>query len=189
MVAHYHGNIWNGSEIGGSLGIAHTTTRHYLDLLTSALVLRQLPPWFGNMKKRLVKAPKIYIRDSGLLHALLRIQTTEELQGHPKLGASWEGFVLEQIVSLIGERDVFYWATHAGAEMDIVVNRRGKFWGFEIKYADAPKLTKSMVIAKADLDLEHVWVVHPGKAGYRLAPGIECIGIGELAGLVGKFLL
>lgn len=186
MVAHYHGNIWSGMEIGASLGVAHTTTRRYLDLLTGALVVRQLPPWYGNMKKRLVKAPKIYVRDSGLLHALLRIQNMNELLGHPKLGASWEGFVLEQIISLIGERDIYFWATHAGAEMDMIINRRGKYWGVEIKYADAPTLTKSMTIAKSDLDLERVWVVYPGKIAYRLGPKIDCVSVGKMLEIIGK---
>lgn len=186
MVAHNHGSVWNGSQIGASLGIAHTTTRQYLDLLTGALVMRQLSPWFRNVKKRLVKAPKVYIRDSGLLHALLQIRSAEELLGHPKLGASWEGFVIEQIISQVGERDVYFWATYAGAEMDVVVNRGGKNWGFEIKFADAPTMTKSMAVAKADLGLEHVWVVYPGKVSYRLAPGIDCIGLERLADVISR---
>jgi hypothetical protein len=186
MLAHFHGNVWNASEIGASFGMAHTTIRRYLDLLTGALVVRQLPPWFGNMKKRQVKSPKVYIRDSGLLHALLRIQTLPELEGHPKLGFSWEGYVLEQILAFMGERDVYFWATHAGAEIDAVASRHGKLWGFEIKYADAPVLTKSMTIAKTDLGLKHLWVIYPGITSYALAPDITCIGLGELFNVIRK---
>ena len=188
MVAHYHGQIWNGSEIGASLGIAHTTSRQYLDVLTGAFVIRELPPWFENTGKRTVKSPKVYIRDSGLLHSLLRITDFRGLEEHPKLGASWEGFVLEQILNSAGERDAYFWATHGGAELDLILIRRGKRWGFEIKYADAPTLTKSMGIAKKDLRLKHLWVIYPGKKAYPLEEGIDCIGLGELEGLARKFL-
>lgn len=180
MVAHDHGQTWNGSEIGGSLGIAHTTARQYLDLLTGAFVLRQVGPWFENVGKRVVKSPKVYLRDSGLLHSLLRINEFKTLESHPKLGASWEGFVIEQIVNGMGERDIYFWATHAGAELDLIVIRRGKRWGFEIKYADAPKLTRSMKIAKKDLNLDHLWIIYPGKDNYPLENKVDCIGLNFL---------
>jgi predicted AAA+ superfamily ATPase len=177
MTAHYHGQIWNGSEIGGSLGVAHTTVRHYLDLLTGAFMIRQLPPWFENVGKRVVKSPKIYLRDSGLLHALLQIPDGTALQGHPKLGASWEGFVIDQIIQQIGERDIYFWAIHSGAELDLLAIRKGQKWGFEIKYADAPVMTKSMKTANQDLDLKHLWVVYPGKQTYKLDAKTTCISL------------
>jgi len=180
MVAHYHGQIWNGSEIGASLGIAHTTSRGYLDILTGAFVIRQVLPWFENTGKRIVKAPKVYIRDSGILHSLLRIQNFTALQSHPKLGASWEGFVLEQILCKTGDRDAYFWATHAGAEIDFVLLRKGKRWGIEAKYTDAPTLTKSMSTAMKDLKLHHLWVIYPGPKSYSLAKNIDCIGLNDL---------
>ncbi|MBI4430574.1 MAG: ATP-binding protein [Candidatus Omnitrophica bacterium] len=180
MVAHYHGRIWNGSEIGGSLGVAHTTVRQYLDILTGTFVIRQLAPWYQNIGKRLVKSPKIYIRDSGLLHSLLRISDRKDLQSHPKLGTSWEGFALEQVLSRVNERDCYFWATHAGAELDLLVLRGGKRWGFEFKFSDAPTLTKSMKIAKRDLALEHLWVIYPGNVKYALDEKIDCVGLIDL---------
>lgn len=184
MIAHYHGQVWNGSEIGASLGISHTTSRQYLDLLSGTFVLRQLAPWFQNMGKRVVKSPKIYVRDSGLLHSLLRLANFKELQEHPKLGASWEGFILEQILSYTGDRDAFFWATHAGAELDLVLVRGGKRWGFEIKYADAPRLTKSMRIAMHDLALKRLWLVYPGKESYPLDKNVDCVGFKDLDGVI-----
>jgi len=180
MLAHYHGQTWNGSEIGASLGVAHTTARQHLDILTGAFVVRQVSPWFENVGKRVVKSPKVYVRDSGLFHSLLHIDQFETLEGHPKLGASWEGFVLEQILSRVGERDTYFWATHSGAELDLMAVRKGKRWGFEIKYADAPHLTKSMKIAKKDLQLRHLWVVYPGTRSYSLGDKIDCIGLNGL---------
>lgn len=180
MVAHYHGQIWNGSEIGASLGVTHHTTRKYLDLLSGAYVVRQLQPWFINVGKRVVKSPKVYVRDSGILHSLLGIADLPALQAHPKVGASWEGFAMEQILSWTGERNAFFWATHRGAELDLLVQAQGKHWGFEFKYQDAPTLTKSMHIALADLKLERLWVVYPGEKGYPLHEKVECIGLQDL---------
>jgi hypothetical protein len=181
MLAHYHGQLWNGSEIGASLGVSHHTSRKYLDLLTGAYVVRQLQPWFENLGKRVVKSPKVYVRDSGLLHALLGIPDLAALQGHPKLGASWEGFVIEQILSWAGERNAYFWATHSRAELDLLVLAKGKRWGFEIKYQDAPTITKSMRIALQDLKLERLWVVYPGKTGYPMDDKIECVSLAELS--------
>jgi len=186
MVAHYHAQIWNGSEVGGSLGFAHTTARRYLDLLTGAYVVRQLPPFFANLGKRVVKSPKVYVRDSGLLHTLLDLPTIAQLESHPKLGASWEGFVIEQIVRSTGERNAYFWATHAGAELDLVVTRGGRRLGFEIKYTDAPVVTKSMRIAMADLALHHLWVVHPGPDSYPLDTKIDALAIADLDSLLRK---
>jgi len=180
MLAHYHGGIWNGSEIGDSLGVSHHTARRYLDSLSGAYVLRQLPPWFENLGKRVVKSPKVYVRDSGVLHALLSIPDLAALQGHPKLGASWEGFVIEQILSWSGERNAYFWATHSRAELDLMVLAKGKRWGFEIKYQDAPTITKSMRIAMQDLRLERLWVVYPGKTGYPMDENIECVALADL---------
>ncbi|MBM3878371.1 MAG: ATP-binding protein [Verrucomicrobia bacterium] len=181
MLAHYHGGIWNGSEIGASLGVSHHTARRYLDSLSGAYVLRQLPAWFENLGKRVVKSPKVYVRDSGLLHALLSIPDLAALQGHPKLGASWEGFVIGQILAWAGERNAYFWATHSRAELDLMVLAKGKRWGFEIKYQDAPTITKSMRIAMADLKLERLWVVYPGKTGYPMDENIECVSLAELS--------
>ena len=181
MLAHHHGQIWNGSEIGASLGVTHHTTRKYLDLLCGAYVVRQLQPWFENLGKRVVKSPKVYVRDAGLLHALLGIPDLPALQGHPKLGASWEGFVIEQILSWAGERNAYFWATHSRAELDLMVLAKGRRWGFEVKYQDAPTITKSMRIAMQDLKLERLWVVYPGKMGYPMDDRIECVPLAELS--------
>ncbi len=181
MLAHYHGGIWNGSEIGASLGVAHHATRRYLDTMSGAFMVRQLQPWFENLGKRVVKSPKVYVRDSGLLHALLGIPDLAALQGHPKLGASWEGFVIEQILSWAGERNAYFWATHSGAELDLMVMAKGKRWGFEVKYQDAPTITKSMRIAMQDLKLERLWVVYPGKTGYPMDDNIECVSLAQLS--------
>lgn len=183
MLAHYHGGIWNGSEIGASLGVAHHAARRYLDTMSGAFMVRQLQPWFENLGKRVVKSPKVYVRDSGLLHALLGIPDLAALQGHPKLGASWEGFVIEQILSWAGERNAYFWATHSRAELDLMVLAKGKRWGFEIKYQDAPTITKSMRIAMQDLKLEKLWVVYPGKAGYLMDENIECVSLADLGGI------
>lgn len=179
MVAHYHGQIWNASEIGSSLGVSHHTTRHYLDLLTGAYVLRQLPPWFENVGKRVVKSPKVYLRDSGLFHTLMSIADERGLQAHPKLGASWEGFALEQVLSVMDQRNAYFWATQSRAELDLLVLAAGKRWGFEFKCADAPVMTKSLQIAMADLKVEHVWVVYPGRQTYRLTAAADAVSLAE----------
>lgn len=175
MLAHYSGGIWNGSEIGKSLGDSHTTVRRHLDTLAGALMVRVLQPWHANLGKRQVKSPKVYIRDSGLLHTLLGIQSRAELEGHPKLGASWEGFVVEQLLARPRPPEAWYWRTQAGAELDLLIRHRSRFVGVEIKYADAPTLTPSMRTAVADLGLDRLWVVYPGTLRYRLAPRIEVL--------------
>ncbi len=175
MVAHYHGQIWNAAEFARSLGTSENTARRYLDIMAGAYMVRVLPPWFENIRKRQVKAPKIYIRDSGILHALLQLSNLADLQGHPKIGASWEGFALEHVIHALDTRDAYFWATHAGAELDLMVITRGRRYGFEFKYADAPGTKRSMHIALADLKLEHLWVVYPGKQQYRLADKITVV--------------
>lgn len=169
MAAHYHGQTWNASEIGKSLGHAHTTVTRHLDILCHAYVMRQLPPWFENIGKRQVKAPKVYLRDTGLLHNLLGAMSFAALESHPKLGASWEGFALEEVLRVTGDRDAYFWATQAGAELDLLVHWHGRRYGFEFKYGDAPGMTKSMHVAHADLGLERLFVVYPGVDAYPLA--------------------
>ncbi|MSU23126.1 MAG: ATP-binding protein [Opitutus sp.] len=181
MLAHYHGQVWNGAEFARSLGTAESTARRHLDLLAGARVVRVLPPWFENLGKRIVKTPKVFLRDSGLAHALLQLPTREDLFGHPKVGASWEGLVIEHLVRwLDAERDGFFWGTHAGAELDFLVVRHGKRWGFEIKFNEAPATTRSMHTAVADLKLERLWVVHPGAMSFPLTEKIQATPLAEL---------
>ena len=177
MIAHYHAQTWNASEIAGSLGINYKTAQHYLDILTGAFMIRALPPWTENLGKRVRKAPKIYLRDSGLFHGLQNIRSLPELQTHPKLGASWEGLALEHVLRVLRAEpgEAFYWATHSGAELDLMLVRGGKRWGFEFKYADAPRTTKSMRTALEDLKLERLYVIYPGDRDYTLDDKIEVL--------------
>ncbi|MFC1881732.1 ATP-binding protein [Thermodesulfobacteriota bacterium] len=175
MVAHYHGQVWNAAEFARSLGTSEVTARRYLDILAGAYMVRVLPPWFENISKRQVKAPKIYIRDSGILHSLLQSHTLANLQGHPKIGGSWEGFALEHVIGSFRTRDAYFWATHAGAELDLLVLFEGRRYGFEFKYADAPGRSRSMHIALQDLHLDHLWVVYPGQQEYALHDHITVI--------------
>jgi predicted AAA+ superfamily ATPase len=180
MVAHFHGQILNQAELARSLGRSEPTARRYLDILNGTYVVRQLTPWFENLRKRQVKSPKIYIRDSGVLHALLGIASPEGLQSHPKLGASWEGFCLEQILSLAGDRAAYFWATHSGAELDLLLLHAGRRLGFEFKYSERPATTKSMRIAQQDLSLDHLYVVHPGEHTFPLDDSITAVTLPEL---------
>lgn len=180
MVAHYHGHVWNAAEFARSLGSSEPTARRYLDLLSGAFVIRQLQPWHENIGKRQVKAPKIYIRDSGILHALLSIRNRDDLVRHPKCGASWEGFALEQVLSLLRPQEAYFWATHGGAELDLLVFSHGRRYGFEFKCEDAPRLSKSMAIAFEDLDLENLWVVYPGSKIYRIGKRMEALPLKAL---------
>jgi predicted AAA+ superfamily ATPase len=184
MAAHYHGQTWNSSAIAKSLDISPTTARSYLDILTDAYVMRQLPPFVTNLKKRIVKAPKVYLRDSGLLHSLLQIETSADLQSNPRYGASWEGFALEQLCAVtgLGPEETFFWGTHGGAEIDLVVERGGKRYGFEFKVTEKPGVTHSMTIAQADLDLQTVYLVYPGELSFPLRDGMEALGYPQLAG-------
>lgn len=179
MLAHYHGNIFNAEELSRSLGINNKSIRHYLDILTGTFMIRQMQPWWENISKRQVKSPKIFFRDSGLLHYLLNLETENELLRHPKLGSSWEGYALEEIIrcSHLDSENCFFWSTHQQAELDLLIFKKGMRYGFEFKYSDAPKLTKSMQIALTDLQLEQIFVVYPGEREYFLAEKIKAIGL------------
>lgn len=181
MIAHYHGQTWNGSEVARAMGIAHTTARQYLDLLTDALMLRQLQPWHANLKKRQVKSPKVYVRDSGLLHALLGISTEQQLLRHPKVGASWEGMVIEQILATEPHDAAYFWATHQGAEIDLILQRGDRLFGIECKRADAPTLTPSIRTAREELGLERIAIVYPGPKRYSVHPQVEVVPFHTLA--------
>jgi predicted AAA+ superfamily ATPase len=181
MLTHHHGQIWNASQIASSFGIAHTTARRYLDILCGAFVVRQLPPWSENIGKRTVKSPKVYIRDSGLFHTLANIPSLESLMADPRLGASWEGFVIEQILVLTGDRNAYFWATHGGAELDLMMVAHGKRYGFEIKFQEAPTMTKSMHQSLSDLRLDHLWIVYPGMKSFPIAEKVDCLAVPELS--------
>jgi predicted AAA+ superfamily ATPase len=168
MLAHYHGQIWNAAEPASSLGLSQPTVRSYLDLMTSVYMIRQLPPWYENLAKRQVKSPKIYLRDTGLLHALLGIRTRADLLSHPKLGFSWESFVIEQLLQAFEVDHAYFWATHQGAELDLLLMRGSRRIGVEIKRSDAPALTPSMRSALEDLRLNRLWVIYPGERRYTL---------------------
>lgn len=181
MLAHYHGQIWNAAELARSMGVGEKAVRHYLDILAGAFMVRQLLPWFENVGKRLVKSPRIYLRDPGILHFLLGVRTRQEILAHPKLGASWEGFALEQVIELLeAEHDAFFYRTHAGAELDLMIVRGGKRYGFEFKYADSPAVTKSMRVAMVDLRLEELFVVHPGEQTHALDERIRLLPIADV---------
>lgn len=174
MAAHYHGQVLNLADMGRVLGVSPATARHYLEILCGSYVMRQLQPWFENLGKRQVKSPKLYFRDSGLLHYFLGTEEMDGLLAHPRLGASWEGFALEQVLAQVGERDAYFWATQRGAELDLLVVRKGRRYGFEFKASDAPRLTPSMRIAVEDLKLDRLWVLHPAEAApYSLADKVE----------------
>jgi predicted AAA+ superfamily ATPase len=173
MLAHYHGQVWNGSEFARSIGISEPTARRYLDILSGAFVVNQLQPWYENIKKRQVKSPKVYIRDTGLLHALLFLEG-ESILSHPKLGLSWEGFIIDQLINLL-RTPCYFWATHAGGEIDLLTVRGGQKYGFEIKYTDAPHVTKSMLLALEDLSIEHLFVIYPGDKTYQVHEMIHVI--------------
>lgn len=179
MVAHYHGQVWNAAEFARALGANEGTARNYLDILQGAYMIRVLTPWHENLKKRQVKSPKIYIRDSGLLHALLELSSMAAVSGHPKLGASFEGFVIEQILSYLDTRSASFWATHGGAELDLLVTVAGKRYGFECKYSDAPGTTRAMRVAISDLQLSHLWVIYPGTQAYEIDKQISVLPIGK----------
>jgi len=184
MLAHYHGQVWNAAEFARALGSSEGTARRYLDILTGAFMVRALPAWFTNVRKRQVKSPRIYVRDTGLLHTLLTLETGDALAGHPKVGASFEGFVVEQLAGAFRTGDVYFWATHGGAELDLLVMRGGKRYGFECKLADAPGTTRSMRVALNDLELEHLWVVYPGKEAYPLDDRISVLPVSDIPALV-----
>lgn len=188
MLAHYHGQLWNAAEPARSLGVSEPTVRRYLDLLSGMFMIRQLPPWHANLKKRQVKAPKIYFRDTGLLHSLLGIRSEQELLSHPKCGASWEGYVIEETLKALEPDEAWFWATHNGAEIDLILLKDGQRLGVECKRVDAPRLTPSMRMALEDLKLERIAVVYPGTRRYRLAERVEAVPLDAVAdGMEGLF--
>ncbi|MCD6310975.1 MAG: ATP-binding protein [Elusimicrobia bacterium] len=182
MLSHYHAQIINYSEIGRSFGISDVTVKKYIDILEHTLMLRVLQPWHVNTRKRLVKRPKIYIRDSGVFHSLNSIESRQQMLTHNKLGASWEGFALECVIRSIGKsyEDFYFWNTHSGAEIDLFWQNNGKSWGVEFKYGDSPKLTRSMKTSMEDLSLSHLWVVYPGKQLYKLHKNITVIPLVQI---------
>jgi hypothetical protein len=182
MLAHYHGQIWNASEFARSFGVSDNTVRNYLDVLTAALVVRQLPPWHENISKRQVKSPKIYITDSGILHALLNQRSRHDLEGHPKVGASWEGYVIEQVINHIQARpeECYFWSTFSGAELDLLVVRGRRRIGFEIKRTVSPKITPSVRQALKDLKLQRIDVIYAGDSTFPLDAKIRAVSLSRL---------
>lgn len=183
MIAHSHGNIWNAAPIASSLGISQPTVRKYLDILTGLFMVRQIQPWYANIKKRQVKSPKIYIRDTGILHALLGIKTEADILRHPTSGASWEGYVIEEVIRAIEPDDAYYWATHNQAEIDLVLFKEGRPCGVEVKRSDAVVMTSSLRIALEDLKLERIVIIYPGDKKYSLHPKIDVLPFQNLSDL------
>lgn len=181
MISHHHAQIWNSSEVAASLGIAPNTARSYLDALSQTFMIRQLQPWHANTGKRQVKSPKIYFRDSGIFHRLQGIPSEEILLTHPKLGASWEGFALEEILRLTRPDEAYFWAVHSGSELDLLLIRDGRKTGVEFKRSDAPRITRSMSIALADLNLDELFIIYPGTRSYELSKQIKVIPLTEIS--------
>jgi predicted AAA+ superfamily ATPase len=180
MLAHYHGQTWNAAELSRALAVSESTVRRYLDLMSGVFMVRQLPPWFENLGKRQVKAPKVYVRDSGLLHALLGIGSRRDLELHPKVGASWEGYAVEEVLKALRPDEAYYWATHQGAEIDLMLFKDGRRIGVECKRTDAPVLTPSMRIALTDLKLDELRVVYPGERRYALTSRVEVMPLAQV---------
>ena len=187
MLSHYHGQILNYSELGRSFGVSDMTVRRYCEILEGAFMVRLLAPWAANVGKRVVRRPKLFLRDSGVLHALLSLESTEQLQLSPKLGASWEGFALECICRVLDreEQELYFWRTHAGSELDLFWQWGGRNWGVECKYQDAPRLTRSMKAALEDLELAGLWVVYPGRTAYRLAENVRVLPLRDIDAIWG----
>jgi uncharacterized protein len=183
MIAHYHGQIWNGAELARALAVGESTVRRYLDLMSGVFMVRQLSPWFENLGKRQVKSPKVYVRDTGLLHTLLGIPRQRDLEQHPKVGASWEGYAVEEVLKSFRPDEAYYWATHNGAELDLLLFKNGRRIGIECKRTDAPQLTPSMRTALADLSLDQLYVLYPGSKRYSLGKKTEVLPVAELAGI------
>ena len=188
MLAHYHGQIWNASELSRAMGLSDKTVRSYLDILAGAFMVRQLQPWFENTSKRQVRAPKIYLRDSGLLHSLLNIPDMQVLFGHPKVGASWEGYVIEQTLSILRPNETYFWATHSGAELDLLIFHQGKRFGIKVKFSEAPEITRSMHIALQDLQLAHLCIIYPGNHAYPVNESMTIWPFNKLGDLVKEIL-
>lgn len=188
MIAHYHGQVWNAAEFARAMGTSELTARRYLDILNGAYMLRVLTPWHENLKKRQVKSPKIYVRDSGLFHALLELHSFDALSGHPKLGSSFEGFAIEQLLSGLDTRSASFWATHGGAELDLLVTIAGKRYGFECTYGDAPGTTRAMRVAIEDLQLARLWILYPGHEAYELDKTISVAPAQRIPALVRQLI-
>jgi predicted AAA+ superfamily ATPase len=191
ILAHYHGQTWNAAEPARTLSVSEPTVRRYLDILSGVFMIRQLQPWHANLKKRQVKAPKIYFRDTGLLHYLMGIRTDKDLLTHPKCGASWEGYVIEEALKVAETDEAYFWATHGGAELDLLLRKDGRLYGVECKRIDAPRLTTSIRIAIENLDLDHITVVYPGTKAYPLSDKVTVVPLsvlasGEASSLLGK---
>ena len=181
MLAHWHGQIWNASELARALDTRQDTARHYLDILCGAFMIRQLPPWFENVGKRLVKSPKVYFRDTGLLHTLLGLRNLDQVSAHPRLGFSWEGFALEEVLRRLKvDQGAYFYKTHGGAELDLLVMQGGKKYGFEFKFQDAPRPTKAMYVVLEDLRLDRLFVVYPGSQNYALDERIAAMPLSAL---------
>jgi hypothetical protein len=183
MLSHYHGQTWNASELARSMGLSDKTVHSYLDILTGTYMVRQLQPWHENIGKRQVKAPKIYLRDSGILHALMNLGDDMALQAHPRVGASWEGFALEMVLRRLRPGEAYFWGTHSGAELDLLLTHRGRRFGFEFKYSEAPRVTRSAHTAISDLQLDHVWVVHPGEHAFPIEKKITAMPLTHISEL------
>jgi hypothetical protein len=181
MLAHYHGQVWNAADPARSLGTSETTVRRYLDLLTGVFMIRQLQPWHENLGKRQIKAPKVYVRDPGLLHYLLGVRNDRQLLAHPKCGASWEGYAIEEALLAAQPEEAWFWGTYQGAELDLLIVKNGRRLGIEAKRSDAPALTRSMKIALRDLRLERIAVLYPGAQRYRLSERVEAVPFAALA--------
>jgi predicted AAA+ superfamily ATPase len=183
MLAHAHGQVWNGARFASSFGVAATTVRSYLDLLTSALVVDQLRPWFENVGKRQVKSPKVYIADSGLLHALLDLADRTAIERHPILGASWEGHIINQLCAATRSRpdQRYFWATHSGAELDLLIVRGAERIGFEVKRTTNPTSTKSLTSARQTLRLDRTYIVHGGEHSFWISPDVEAVAASDIA--------
>ena len=179
MIAHYHGQIWNAAELARAMAIGESTVRRYLDLMAGVFMVRQLSPWFENLGKRQVKSPKVYVRDTGLLHTLLGIGRQRDLEQHPKVGASWEGYAVEEVLKSFRPDEAYYWATHNGAELDLLLFKNGRRIGIECKRTDAPQLTPSMRTALADLKLDHLYVLYPGTRTYALGRNVEVMPLAD----------
>lgn len=183
MLAHYHGQTWNASELARSMGLSSKTVRKYLDILTGTYMVRQLQPWHENIGKRQVKAPKVYLRDTGLLHSLLALPDHHTLTGHARVGASWEGFVIEQVLQALSPQDAYFWATQQQAEIDLFFLYEGQRYGIEIKYSEAPRITKSIRVAFQDLQLRHLWLIYPGEDEYPADENITVLPFSAVASL------
>ena len=181
MMTHYHGQLWNAAEVASAIGIKETVARRYLDALEGVFMVRQLQPWYENLGKRQVKSPKIYFRDSGLLHQLMTVRTARDLLTHPLMGASWEGYVIEELIRLLKPELAHFWRTHNGAELDLFMIKDGKRLGVECKHVDAPKITLSMRTALTDLKLDWLWVIYPGEKRFKLEERVEVMPVSALA--------